>query len=261
MKKVLFSMFVLVVLSSFMLTSCSMLPKQSSSQSKRVLDKSTYATAQPSDFDGPWASDIAKEVAGAKSDYVYSVLKDSKITDQEFQETKSKLIQCYKDSGLSTKFATEPIMLGSYVVVIPGADGDGNGGKLSVEARSVSQMCEDKAGYIDLASLYYGMLLNPEKQDLSHYSAQCLIKLGFRSDGYSGAEFNSEFKGIIGSAQNFFGNKSTKVNAGLNVQFGEIPSEEEVESALNGRPSKNVISYIDLSKCVLTPKAVLNGTN
>ncbi|MDR3116761.1 MAG: hypothetical protein LBT91_02870, partial [Bifidobacteriaceae bacterium] len=75
--------FISLVLCSF-LVSC--LGFDSIIVQHRILDKNTYASAQTSDFDGPWADLFARIVRGtATSNYVdekdinfiYNILKDS----------------------------------------------------------------------------------------------------------------------------------------------------------------------------------------
>jgi hypothetical protein len=254
-----FSLMIAVFAISVSVSGCSLLPKGDNSQSKRVLNSKTYESAQPSDFDGPYASDLANAMKTTRTDYVYNILKDSKITDQEFQETQSVLTKCYSDNGLSIKYAKEPFMLGSYVVIVPGADSEGNGGRLSDKRFSISENCEGKTGYLEIATVYYKMQMNPEKKDLSSFSAQCLIKIGFRVEGYNGTDFNKEFeKKFSTSAQPIFGNETTSPSGNLIFDMGDNTTEQEIDNALAGKPSKNVISYIDLNKCLFEPELVLS---
>jgi hypothetical protein len=242
MKKILiiFSFVFCAVCLCFSLSNCS--GNIAENKQHRVLDSSTYASAEPSDFNGPWAADIAREVAQDKSDYVYDILKDSKITDQEFQETKTKFEQCVKGYGYNVRFGDANI-LGGYIIVVPGYV-TGKGGGDTEKAQEADSKCSN-TGYMGIAALYYKMLWNPQKEDLSAYSAQCLVKLGYEQQSYSGEDYKNMWgdSGLIGGI------------GGEN----EIPGANafKAQAASKTAPVTNRIPMSDFNKCAYNPKLIL----
>jgi hypothetical protein len=238
---------------------CSLLPNFGGLSGKKGLDSSTYKNALPSDFEGPYADEFADAIKTNQTDFIYSILKDSKITDQEFLETENILTQCYKGYGLSTKFATDPIMLGSYVVVIPGADGNGNGGTAPRNMNEVVSNCNSKSDYIDIATLYYKIMINPNREDLSNYSAQCLIKVGYENQGYTEEQFREDFLNNPALVTQFsLGNADSVPGGKVVINKGDSSSDQDFADAIAGKPTKNTIGLYDLNKCLLNPKSVLS---
>jgi hypothetical protein len=271
-KLIALTTFLFVAFLSVSLTSCTMLPKNTS-QPKRVLDKSTYASAEPGDFEGPYADEFARLVKNAgdgvnpdaNPDYIYSIVKDSKITAQEFHETQELFTQCFQNHGMPVKYATDPTLLGSYIAINPGAAKDGYGGKVpNKDLEQIKNSCEAKIGYSDIATLYYKMQINPEKTDLVPLSAECLVKVGYKDPGYTAAEYKEEFEHFGIGTKGSFGNDTTEFGKGMNstAPLGEAskkPTSEQLRDMELGITDKYAISDSDFNKCALNPKAVLNG--
>jgi hypothetical protein len=210
----------------------------------RVLDKSTYATAQPSDFDGPYASEMAKVVSLTQSDFIYNVFKDSKISDQELQESQEDFKKCVNSRGYQVKFGGADVR-GAYLIEIPGY-GDGDGG-VPASAADLDETCNKATGYMDISDLYYRMLWNPTKEDLTSYSAECLVKLGYEKEGYTAEQYKKDWGGY--TYQGGYGDP------------GQEPGGGEMGNKLDPNRDKNkpIIPETQANMCALNPKFILNG--
>ncbi|MDR3116450.1 MAG: hypothetical protein LBT91_01225 [Bifidobacteriaceae bacterium] len=223
----------------------------------RILDKSTYGTALGSDFDGPYADEIAGYVRSNKSDYLYNVLKDSKISDAEFQETQNNFKQCIKNYGYNVKFGGADV-LGTYTIIIPGDFEYGSSVSVPASAVDAQNNCDGntansdkkRVDYSSIASLYYKMLWNPQKKDLLNESALCLVKLGYEQPGYTGAEFKAQFGGPDGA-----------IAAG-----GDFGNENDTPGQRDERQYENKAEKIDVrlpsrvyNVCALNPESVLGN--
>ncbi|MDR3152139.1 MAG: hypothetical protein LBT85_01560, partial [Bifidobacteriaceae bacterium] len=209
----------------------------------RVLNSSTYKDAQASDFDGPYAQLFANLLVvhqSDESDFVYNIIKDSKITGQEFQEVQNNVVKCLSAFDVKIIFAGADLM-GAYGIIVP----DSLKGEASPKPDNVSRgyaQCMNKIPYIDIAKLYYRILWNPQNEDLSEYSAQCLVKLGFESQGFSGADFKAKYSISPEPPSGFIG-PNDKVGA------AQTPDSY----------GYNGMTYSDAINCTFNPKYVLNS--
>jgi hypothetical protein len=182
-----------IIASFFCLSSCS--NSQSLVAQHRVLDKNTYASAQASDFDGPWASDIARVVQKENTDYFYNIVRDSKISDNEFQESKEKLKQCIVNRNYKLNFAGSQDF-GAATIPLQGWDeNEGIDSGVLNSAADVARNCDKQSAYPYVAALYYKMLWNPQKEDLVNYTIECLQKLKFLPQNVT----REDYKEILGS--------------------------------------------------------------
>jgi hypothetical protein len=144
-------------------------------------------------------------------------------------------------------------------VVIPGAGPDGNGGAGPDNRDTSRQTCEANTGYSNIAFLYYEMIMNPNKTDLTPLSAQCLVKIGYRDFGYTADDYKREFDNDWAMpTQVSFGNESTIPGANFVMQSSVTIDPQKQKDALNGKPSKDAISFYDFNKCAYNPNAALN---
>jgi hypothetical protein len=193
-------------------------------------------------------------------------VKDSKISAQEFQETQGLFTQCFQNHGMSVKYASDSVLLGSYVAVNPGAAKDGYDGKVpNKDLDPIKDSCEAKTSYSEIATLYYKMQINPQRTDLSTFSAECLVKIGFRDAGYTAEDYKKDFEILGILTEGSFGNKTTEPATGImsiNPDFGDFTSaeaKERIKALESGKTTKYGITNLDLNKCALNPKSVLNG--
>jgi hypothetical protein len=241
-----------IIVSFFCLSSCS--NSQSLVAQHRVLDKNTYASAQASDFDGPWANKISQVVSGSESDFVYNILKDSRITDVEFQEIQNSMKTCLANKGFDSKFGG-PDVLGSYVVITPNyspdIDSDYKKG-IPDNAVNADSVCKTQTNYSILTSLYYMMLWNPQNEDLSNYTADCLVKLNIAKEGFTVGDFKDKFdlrKGYLALPSGTFGHADEIPGARDTIQDKGDPITKK---------STMSIPFNIWNKCTLNPKSVLS---
>ncbi|MDR2799174.1 MAG: hypothetical protein LBB07_00935, partial [Bifidobacteriaceae bacterium] len=113
-------------------------------------------------------------------------------------------------------------------------------GSVPAKADGLEGKCEKVSGYRDIAMLYYRILVNPDRDDTSNLSAQCLTKLGYAPQGYSGQEYLSDNGG--------------RVNAS---GYGK-PEDQLGSNASHMTSDGKVIPGIDWLKCQNDPKVVLS---
>ncbi|MDR3152278.1 MAG: hypothetical protein LBT85_02295 [Bifidobacteriaceae bacterium] len=247
----------------------------------RVLDSSTYKLAEPSDFDGPYASDIAKDVQMNGTDYFYNIVKDGKITDQEFQESKSKLEQCIVEKNYKVNFAG-PEQFEAATIPLPKGDEDGLG-----PADNVADQCDKDSAYSYVSALYYKQLWNPQKEDLTNYAIECLTKLGYLPPNVTAEEYKGVFSSSAGvpdfiSVEPIKETDPTISGTGYELDAPFKNGVKYVDSGQSGEPleagvvmiksngvklpkqrlagDKEVfIPFSDMIRCTLTPKIVLEG--
>ncbi|MDR2748902.1 MAG: hypothetical protein LBB10_03325 [Bifidobacteriaceae bacterium] len=228
----LFLGFVLVFL-----TSCSMLPKQNSSQSKRVLNSVTYESALPSDFDGLYADKFANIIKNDPNDFVYSIIKDSKITEQGFSLVQNAFKMCINNGGYKVRFANDTFLQGAYLIEAANP----KDGSVTDAVEHMTENCKSKTGYIYISMLYYQMLVNPLRQDFSDYIAKCLVKFKYESEGYTGQDYLRE-NGTGVTLASGFGTSDT-----------QIGDDDEIVYT-NGKR----VSGFNYLKCQNDPKAALS---
>jgi hypothetical protein len=233
-----FSLVIAVFAISFSLAGCSLLPKGGSSQSKRVLDSNTYESALPSDFEGPYADRFAEIIKSHPSDFVYSIIKDSKISDQGFNLSQGAFKKCINDGGYGVHFDNSPSLQGAYIVEAANKED----GSVTDAVENMTENCDRESGYSDIAALYYTMLINPQKADLSDDIAKCLVKFKYEKEGYTGQDYLSSHKGVNINVSGF-GNPDTK------------PGSNYVRQDMKTGKDTPGLNYL---KCQNDPKAVLS---
>jgi hypothetical protein len=236
-KNSLLMWFCMILLMLFFLPSCSMLPKNDNSQPKRVLDSSTYKSALPSDFSGPYADSFAMTISHNPYDFVYSIVKDSKITQEEFILSQNTFKTCVNNLGFGVHFADNTYLQGAFLVEAA----DPSDGSIRGSTDELTEKCISETGYEDIARIYYQMIVNPDRQDLSNYIAECLVKFNYKKAGYTGQDYSNESRGSLLSASGY-GTAKTKI--GSNINQVDADGEE--------------ISSLGFIKCQNDPKAVLS---
>jgi hypothetical protein len=234
-----FSLMIAVFAISVSVSGCSLLPKGGNSQSKRVLDSSTYASALPSDFEGLYADQFANIIKIDSSDFVYSIIKNSKITDQGFNLAQGTFKKCINNGGYGVHFDNSPFLQGAYIVEAANDDGSIDG-----PVDDMIENCDKESGYTNIAELYYTMLANPQRADLSDEIAKCLVKFKYRKEGYTGQDYLNEHGGsrILVNVSGY-GNKDTK--PGSNFVLENVKTHKDTPG----------LNYL---KCQNDPKAVLS---
>jgi hypothetical protein len=235
--KKLISAFAVGLSFALVITSCSMLPKQNGSQSKRVLNSATYESALPSDFDGPYADWFANIIKNNPNDFVYSIIKDSKITEQGFSLTQNTFKTCINNGGYGVHFGNNTFVQGAYVVEAA----DPEDGSVTDAVIHMTENCKSKTGYELISMLYYDMLVNPTRQDLSDYIARCLVKYGYEEPGFTGQDWLVK-------------NRNGKTNVS---GFGNADTEPGSGGTIRGEDGKYV-SAVNSTKCENDPKVALS---
>jgi hypothetical protein len=188
-----FSLMIAVFSISVSISGCSMLPNFGNLSGKKGLDSSTYKNAQPSDFEGPYADRFATIIQTYANDFVYSIIKDSKITAEGYNLSQETFKQCVNDAGYGVHFENDTYLRGAYIVENVKNIKDAS---VPVAIDDLVNNCETKSGYPRISELYYTMLVNPQRTDMNDNIAQCLIKFKYEENGYTGEDYLKDTKGI-----------------------------------------------------------------
>ena len=121
------------------------------------------APAAPA-FTGPYASDFTQAWDESDSDFVREVLRDERISDQEWAEVGTRITDCFSRNGVTFLGFEDD---GSYSID-PGSVDASRANELLAECEGDSG--EDWIGYLRNQSLR-----NPENLDLDQLTADCLV--------------------------------------------------------------------------------------
>ncbi len=131
-------------------------------------------------FTGPWASEFSEHYLEASDDFTRTVLSDGKITEQEFSEMMTKFTDCLAASSITIS----PYQFdGSYNMQFGDA-------LTSEAAHEISTNCSKKSGEDLIGSLYSWVHRNPAKENEQSILAECLVKRGVVSSGFSERDYS-----------------------------------------------------------------------
>ena len=131
-------------------------------------------------FEGPWAAEFTSAYKAAKSDFVRGVLKDGKITDQEFSEMTERFKSCLDSSGITFEGFKED---GSYDTSFPPGSISGD------EAHKRIDACSSEAGEDRVGALHSWLQRNPQKLDENQIMASCLVSKGAVDASFTAKEY------------------------------------------------------------------------
>jgi hypothetical protein len=142
------------------------------------------ATDMP-EFSGPWKDDFSKAYAHTSVSIVREILCDGVITEAEAAEINDRFRECLEAAGLTEVRISEYGQLG--ISIPPGSD--------AATVNAQERACEDDTGWFPVNMLYNNVRTNPDNVDKDQLTADCLVRLGLRPEGYSLADLNNEYSG------------------------------------------------------------------
>ncbi|MFC5337287.1 hypothetical protein [Leucobacter denitrificans] len=132
-------------------------------------------------FSGPHAETFEEVWKRTTSDFSREVIKDQRITDQEWAETKSRMEQCISDTGMTLDSIDEDGgTLVSFNSVPPSLGGE-----------KVDE-CSMSSGLDDIGFLRYQLITNPNNIEPSIIMAECLVRAKVVEPSYSAAQYLEE---------------------------------------------------------------------
>lgn len=132
-------------------------------------------------FTGPYAAEFAEAWRETDLDFVRDVIRDERITDQEWVEMSTRRESCFARYGM-TFLGFEPE--GGYAVNPGPVDGD--------RAQDLLAECEEESGERWLNYLQNSARINPDNVDLSELIAACLVRAGAVPPGYTADHYRRD---------------------------------------------------------------------
>ena len=129
---------------------------------------SSSATAKDGTvFTGYYAQQIRRTYDDAYQSLTKKILKDSKITDEEFNELSEHFSDCAKQQGVDVTFDSQGGMQTTYPAGMSQSDGD-----------AVVAQCDEDNDFTNMSILHDSMKSNPKNEDPAVPLLQCLKKNG-----------------------------------------------------------------------------------
>ena len=136
-----------------------------------------------------WAEEFAHAREQTTSQFAQDVLADDEISDEEYQETKQRYIQCFADAGY------------------PGASFD-EGDTFSLpdqgythdDVQRLRRECDAALGFNYLQSLYLETRQNPSNEDPSSLIASCLVRHEVVDPSYQGKDYDADLERFFSSS-------------------------------------------------------------
>lgn len=141
-----------------------------------------HSTHDSPKFEGPWASEFAKDYASADSEFVRGALRDGKISEQEYSEMTTRMNKCLKDDGITFSGFDQS---GGYTTKFPQSMGPSR-------ANELTNQCSKTSGESTIGALYHLVQANPNNIDVPSAIAACLVARGVVSAGYTGKDWTRE---------------------------------------------------------------------
>ncbi|MCL2785310.1 MAG: hypothetical protein FWD55_07740, partial [Propionibacteriaceae bacterium] len=135
------------------------------------------------EFFGPWRDEYEHAYYVTTNDYAKQILCSGAITPEDIAVLDAAFITCLDEVGLPGA------VLGGYGTLEITTDS-------SISSKTVDvkkTLCESETGWDPVVSLYFNVLQNPNKGDLSPLVADCFVRNGLEPPGFSGADFDAEF--------------------------------------------------------------------
>lgn len=148
---------------------------------------STEAQSESSSFSGPYAADFQKIYESTNNALIKDIVKDSRITDAEFEEFKTQYEQCVSSHGLTWSY--DPEGIGEQI----GGNAD-NPNPSEEDMQAAEAECQPKTGYLDIMPLYQAIKSNPDKlgdDALTQLTIDCLVRHGLLESGMTVPEYQS----------------------------------------------------------------------
>ena len=137
-------------------------------------------------FSGPWAADFRQAYNKTEDPFLKSVLEDGVISDEEFSEVKQAYLKCMESLGFAGVTINDD---GSGGFTPPqGAD------FTPEEINGMDKGCLEESGVITILPLYNGPRVNPDNIPFETLMADCLVRFGLESPGYSGNDYLKDFQ-------------------------------------------------------------------
>jgi hypothetical protein len=179
------------------------------------------------------------------------------------------LEQCIVEKNYKVNFAG-PEQFEAATIPLAEWGEDGIDVAVADKADNVAGQCDKDSAYSYVSALYFKMLWNPQKEDLTSYAIECLTKLGYLPPNVTNEEYKEVFPSSnMGRVPDYIVPKAVKaINPeifgtayDLDTQYGSgimIKSNGVKLPKQRSEASKQVfIPYSDIIRCNLTPKIVL----
>jgi hypothetical protein len=126
----------------------------------------------------PYAAEFKAAEAAATSDFEREVLRDGKITQQEFDEASQRFIDCASQRGVTVTQLSEGGRFSGWSVTGPNKD-------------EVFASCQ--IGTVTLIEpLYNDILRNPKHLDINELESACLRRAGLAPPSYTAADYRRD---------------------------------------------------------------------
>ncbi len=124
----------------------------------------------PSTSQGPYDAEFDRARTDSVSDFQRDVLEDGVISDEEFREVRQRYVDCLGDAGMKVKALPD----GSYeYATAPTPEQD------DAELQCSSETTKT------IEPLYYAMSVNPQKEDFSVLTVECLRREGIVDSAFT----------------------------------------------------------------------------
>ncbi len=134
-------------------------------------------------FEGPYATMYRDGYEDAKTDLAKGILKDGKITDEEWEEAKNALIACAAEKGVTVKFENSQTSAMSWKA--PAGTSDDDFKKMGEDERA----CETSTDFEAISAIVDFSANNPNNEDLTGDVVKCLVSNGLAGDGMTAEEY------------------------------------------------------------------------
>jgi hypothetical protein len=141
------------------------------------------ACSAPTEPADPYRPMVEQAAAQVTSDFERAVLADHKVTRGEYEEAVARYLRCANDQGVALSTIRQA---GYYNYTFP----------QSAEAERIVTDCV--RGTTELIEpIFVATLTNPNGEDLDDLIAECVVRKGLASPGYTGADIKAEKRAAI----------------------------------------------------------------
>ena len=182
-------------------------------------------SAQEETAQGPYAAEFEQARERSVTDFQKEVLADNEITDEEFREVRQKYISCLADAGIEATANPN----GQYDFALAP----------TAEQETAEAQCS-KETIQSIEPLYYSLQVNPDNENFSELTAQCLRSKGVVDESFTAKDwdqFVSSFAAVQGAA--------TKPD-------GSVPPNEDIPN-LPPLPGGIAMDDPQVQQCSTTP--------
>jgi len=137
------------------------------------------------EFYGPWKTEFEGAYNRTANELAKQILCSDEITSEDIAALNAVYASCLAEVGITDvefddygglKITTGPEISDSFL------------------DRRV-ELCEDETGWGQVIPVVYESRQNPNKMDLDQLIADCLVRVGLESPGFSGTDVDAEYSG------------------------------------------------------------------